>query len=400
MGVPQFDNRNARQLSKEMSEQSLSDLKQAFATFNQVSEQLTESYQMLESRVVELSGELATVSEQRMQELSEKERLADQLESLLNLLPAGVIVIDNTGRISRINPAAEDLLRSEPSSRLIGEPWVRIIRHAFKPRQDDGHEISLVDGRLVSIETCALDNAGQLILLTDQTETRALQAQLSRHERLSAMGRMVASLAHQIRTPLSAAMLYASNLKNPRVSQPVREQFVDKLLGRLHHLEQQVQDMLVFVKGECKLIHKVTVAELFSAMQDNLSVLIQQHPDALEWQDHSDGVELQCQKDALVSALSNLVTNAFEAIRSNPRISIMAREEAARLVLTISDNGPGMDESTLNQVTEPFFTTKSHGTGLGIPVVMAVTRAHNGDFNINSQPGEGTQVVLTFPVKG
>ena len=107
MGVPQFDNLNQQQGSAEMSEQSLADLKQAFATFNQVSEQLTESYQMLESRVVELSGELATVSEQRMQELSEKERLADQLESLLNLLPAGVIVIDNTGRIGRINPAAD-----------------------------------------------------------------------------------------------------------------------------------------------------------------------------------------------------------------------------------------------------------------------------------------------------
>jgi two-component system sensor histidine kinase FlrB len=400
MGVPHFDNLNAKQLSTEMSEQSLSDLKQAFATFNQVSEQLTESYHMLESRVVELSGELATVSEQRMEELSEKERIADQLESLLNLLPAGVIVIDNSGRISRINPAAESLLTTETMPHLTGEPWVRVIRHAFKPRQDDGHEISLVDGRLVSIETCALDNSGQLILLTDQTQTRALQAQLSRHERLSAMGRMVASLAHQIRTPLSAAMLYASNLKNPKVSQPVREQFVDKLLGRLHHLEQQVQDMLVFVKGECKLIHKVNVSELFDAMRDNLSVVIQQHPDALQWTDNSEGAELQCQKDALVSALSNLVNNAFEAIKTEPRIGIAARLESGRLLMTITDNGPGMDTAMLDQVTEPFFTTKSHGTGLGLPVVIAVIRAHQGEFHINSQPGEGTQVALSLPVKG
>jgi len=72
MGVPHFDNLNAKQLSTEMSERSLDDLKQAFETFNQVSEQLTKSYHMLETRVVELSGELATVSEQRMQELSEK----------------------------------------------------------------------------------------------------------------------------------------------------------------------------------------------------------------------------------------------------------------------------------------------------------------------------------------
>jgi two-component system sensor histidine kinase FlrB len=135
-------------------------------------------------------------------------------------------------------------------------------------------------------------------------------------------------------------------------------------------------------------------------MRDNLSVVIQQHPDALQWTDNSEGAELQCQKDALVSALSNLVNNAFEAIKTEPRIGIAARLESGRLLMTITDNGPGMDTAMLDQVTEPFFTTKSHGTGLGLPVVIAVIRAHQGEFHINSQPGEGTQVALSLPVKG
>ena len=400
MAAPKFDSVSPTDTLGNVSDRSLEDLQQAFHTFTQVSEQLTESYQMLESRVLELSGELATVSEQRMRELSEKERLADQLESLLNLLPAGVVVVDNTGIIRRVNPAAQSLLGGETLSDLVGEAWVRIIRHAFKPRQNDGHEISLVDGRLVSIETCALDNAGQLILLSDQTETRALQAQLSRHERLTAMGRMVASLAHQIRTPLSAAMLYASNLKNPKVSQPVREQFVDKLIGRLHHLEQQVQDMLIFVKGECKLIHRMSVPELFQAMADNLSLKLQQFPGSVEWIDDSNDGEIQCQQDALISALCNLVNNAFESIPVDPHIRIEARREDARLCLEVADNGPGMDEATLRQIQEPFFTTKSHGTGLGIPVVMAIVRAHQGEFQIDSRPGHGTTVRLMLPLRG
>lgn len=400
MGAPEFDSLIQEGPPTEVSDQSLADLQQAFHTFTQVSEQLTESYQMLESRVLELSGELATVSEQRMRELSEKERLADQLESLLNLLPAGVVVVDNTGIVRRINPAAQALLGSESLPRLEGEPWVRVIRSSFKPRQNDGHEVSLVDGRLVSIETCALDNAGQLILLTDQTETRALQAQLSRHERLKAMGQMVASLAHQIRTPLSAAMLYASNLKNPKVSQPVREQFVDKLIGRLHHLEQQVQDMLIFVKGECKLIHRLSVAELFQAMTENLSPKLSQFPDSIIWSDDSDGAHIQCQKDALVSALCNLVMNAYEAISAQPFIRIEAQRLDDQVRLVIQDNGPGMEANTLDQIQEPFFTTKSHGTGLGIPVVMAIMRAHHGEFHILSQPGEGTTVTLILPVRG
>lgn len=399
MGAPKFDSLMQKPAPEVMRDRSLADLQQAFVTFTQMSEQLTESYEMLESRVLELSGELASVSEQRMQELSEKERLADQLESLLNLLPAGVVVVDNTGIVRRVNPAAQSLLVSEQLPELVGLPWGRIIRQTFKPRQNDGHEISLVDGRLVSIETCALDNAGQLILLSDQTQTRALQAKLSRHERLTAMGRMVASLAHQIRTPLSAAMLYASNLKNPRVSDEVRGQFVDKLIGRLHHLEQQVQDMLIFVKGECQLVHRLSVSELFSIMADNLSARIDQYPQALQWQNDAADVELQCQKDALVSALCNLINNAFEASLTDPSIVVAAERRGERLRLTIRDQGPGMDAHTLAQIREPFFTTKSHGTGLGIPVVMAVIRAHQGDFEIDSQPGRGTVVHLNLPIR-
>lgn len=399
MGAPEFDSLMQKPAPESIRDRSLADLQQAFHTFTQMSDQLTESYQLLESRVLELSGELATVSEQRMQELSEKERLADQLESLLNLLPAGVVVVDNTGIVRRVNPAAQSLLVRDTLPELVGLPWGRVIRQTFKPRQNDGHEISLVDGRLVSIETCALDNAGQLILLSDQTQTRALQAKLSRHERLTAMGRMVASLAHQIRTPLSAALLYASNLKNPKVSEPVREQFVDKLIGRLHHLEQQVQDMLIFVKGECQLIHRLSVTDLFSIMADNLSARTAQFPNALQWTNAAPEVELQCQKDALVSALCNLINNAFEASPNDPSIEIAAERRGERLRLTIRDQGPGMDEQTLAQIQEPFFTTKSHGTGLGIPVVMAVIRAHQGDFEIDSQPGAGTVVHLNLPIR-
>ena len=179
-------------------------LEQAFALFDQVSTQLSESYNLLEARVTELKGELAVVSAQRMAELAEKERLANRLQNLLDLLPGGVIVIDGLGRVREANPAACDLL-GEP---LVGELWRQVIARSFAPREDDGHEVSLRDGRRLSIATRSLDaEPGQLVLLNDLTETRRLQDQLSRHERLSSLGRMVASLAHQIRTPLSALSL-------------------------------------------------------------------------------------------------------------------------------------------------------------------------------------------------
>jgi two-component system sensor histidine kinase FlrB len=117
-------------------------LEQAYSLFDQMSTQLTDSYSLLEARVTELKGELAVVSGQRMQELAEKERLANRLQHLLDLLPGGVIVIDGTGMVREANPAALDLL-GQP---LIGVLWRQVIARCFAPREDDGHEISLKDG--------------------------------------------------------------------------------------------------------------------------------------------------------------------------------------------------------------------------------------------------------------
>lgn len=222
-------------------------LEQAFSLFNQMSAQLTDSYGLLEARVTELKGELAHAGAQRLQELAEKERLANRLQNLLDLLPGGVIVIDGMGVVREANPAAIDLL-GQP---LLGMLWRHVISRCFAPREDDGHEVSLKDGRRLSIATRSLDaEPGQLVLLNDLTETRHLQEQLARHERLSSLGRMVASLAHQIRTPLSAAMIYASHLAEQELPVETQQRFAARLKDRLHELEHQVRDMLVFARGE------------------------------------------------------------------------------------------------------------------------------------------------------
>ena len=123
-------------------------LRQAFELFNQMSEQLTDSYSKLESQVQLLSGELAEVSAARMKELKEKERLADRLHSLLQLLPGGVVVLDGNGRVQESNRAAHAMLQHEG---LQGQLWRDVISQYFRPREDDGHEVSLINGRRLSI---------------------------------------------------------------------------------------------------------------------------------------------------------------------------------------------------------------------------------------------------------
>lgn len=381
--------------SAPLEQASRAGLEQAFALFNQMSNQLSESYSLLEARVSELKGQLALVSAQRMQELAEKERLANRLQSLLDLLPGGVIVIDGQGVVREANPVARSLL-GQP---LVGMLWRQVIARNFAPREDDGHEISLKDGRRLSIATRSLNaEPGQLILLTDLTETRRLQDQLARHERLSALGRMVASLAHQIRTPLSAALLYASHLNEQVLPAEQQQRFAGRLKERLHELENQVRDMLIFARGELPLPDRLAPPALFASLRAAAEAHLVGM--AVRWQCDTQSGELLCNRDTLVGTVLNLIDNAIQASGRDARLKIHLYRRGSQLRLCVSDNGPGMDAATLARLGEPFFTTKTTGTGLGLAVVKAVAKAHQGQLLLQSRAGRGTCAIISLPLLG
>ncbi|HEY5717547.1 MAG TPA: ATP-binding protein [Motiliproteus sp.] len=371
-------------------------LAESFRQFNQMSEQLASAYAELEQHVESLQAQLATAHQRHEQEVAEKEQASRRLQSLLQLLPAGVVVLDNRGRVQACNPAAEELL-GKP---LQDQPWIQIIQRSFAPRADDGHEVSLRDGRRVSLATRSLEGEpGQVMLITDLTHTRALQAKVSHYERLSAMGKMMASLAHQIRTPLSAAMLYSAHLTKPDLTSEQRLRFATKVKGRLASLEQQVRDMLIFARGETKLTDLITTQQLFAAIEDALDAPLASVDVDCDCINDCADVLVQCNREALIGALLNLVNNALQADPSAD-LRIWARfMDDASLLLSVTDKGPGMSAEQLEQAQQPFFTTKSQGTGLGLAVAQVVARAHLGEFFIYSQPGQGTEAGFRLPYR-
>ena len=195
--------------------------------------------------------------------------MADQL---IEMMPTGLVMLDGDGVVVKINKVARGLL-DEP---ILGQPWFSVIARSFKPRADDWHEVSLKDGRRVKLEIASLgDQPGQLIMITDLTETRLLQDKVGQLQRLSSLGRMVSTLAHQIRTPLSAAMLYSANLSNKKLSDESRVSFQEKLGSRLHDLEQQVNDMLLFSKsGNEQVVKSLSVNELINDATQSMDALI------------------------------------------------------------------------------------------------------------------------------
>lgn len=366
------------------------ELERAFHTFNQLSAELQSAYQALERRVSGLTAELEDARRARERAKHDAETSAERLESVLATLPAGVVVVDDSGRIKEANRTAREIL----GACVAGAVWADVARATFaNPLAAAGDWITC-DGRRVTLAASALpEQAATIILLTDVTETRALQELATRSQRLSAIGRMAASLAHQIRTPLAGALLYLSQCRTRR-DEAQRSTLLEKGIERLRHLDRLVQDMLVFARGKAPG-ERVRIADLFRAVHDAIAGVKPQ--DAHLVIDGTDVlVELEGNVTALTAALTNLINNAFEA---GPAVvaTLEARVRGERVELTVHDNGPGIAPSIQSRVFEPFFSTRPAGTGLGLALVKTVADAHGGVLALESAPERGTRIEMDLP---
>ncbi|WP_348734380.1 ATP-binding protein [Rheinheimera texasensis] len=321
-----------------------------------------------------------------------------RLQHLLQVLPNGIVVLDQRGYVMQANPVAVAML-GEP---LHGQRWLDVINRSFRPRNDDGLEVSLHDGRRVQLAISPLEPlAGQLIVLTDLTETRQLQSRLSHLQRLSSLGKMMASLAHQIRTPLSGALLYARNLRNQKLEPAAREQFSQKLLNRLTDLEQQVNDLLLFARaGREQQAQPLSMQQLLSEVFAAVEPLVLQQQGTVLVELPDPDVMVLGNHTALAGALSNLVHNALEHAGPGARIqlSAIASADERQVVLAVEDEGPGVPEHLRQQIFEPFYTTRSNGTGLGLAVVQAVATSHSGLARCLQSAAGGARFELVLPV--
>lgn len=377
-------------------------LDSVMSDLSRLSKSFVNSFQNLEGQVEQLNGQLQSASEQRSEAIEEKQKLIDEnqtitnrLRNLLAILPSGVVVLDGKGVVRDCNAVAIDIL-GRP---LFGEAWFDVINRAFLPQADDGHQVSLKDGRKIHIETRALDSEpGQMIVLTDLTKTRHLQARLSQQQKLSSMGKMVASLAHQIRTPLSAALLYGAHLNSDSLSYEKKTLFSEQLVERLRFMDRQISDMLNFVKGEREQKSAIKVDEVIEALKLNCHSFIEQV--IFDVDNRVNHVTIVSDKDALVGAIMNLINNAIEASEKEQSVEVIfSLKDSQRLAIQVIDHGAGIADEVKEKIFEPFFTTKSTGNGLGLAIVHGIVIDHGGSISINSQPSKGSQFEIFLPIK-
>jgi two-component system sensor histidine kinase FlrB len=369
------------------------ELQRAFAMFNQVSAELTQAYEALQLRVTSLTDELAVANGELRRQYQEKEALSERLSSLLDALPAGVVLLDAAALVVAVNPAAMAMFGAE----MVGQHWGDVARAHLEPTLTVG-EWLIGDGR-VSIAESALPSAGgKILLIHDVTAAHRMKTELERNQRLAAMGEMAASLAHQLRTPLAATLLYTSNLGQPGVPDEARVRFSEKATGQLRRLERLIQDVLLFARGESIGHDVIEAGDLLTEAAQTVEPLMRENGLVFATVDACEGAKIVGSRKALFGALVNLLENAMQATPAGGKICLAGNRRGDLLAIGVRDSGPGIAREAQVRIFEPFFTTKGQGTGLGLAIALGVARAHGGAIELFSEPGEGAEFVMTLPV--
>jgi two-component system sensor histidine kinase FlrB len=376
----------------ELIENRRSELQAAFLAFGSVSEQLSGAFDALRAQVADLRAEL---SEAR----AGKEHLAARLSALIKGLPGGVLVLDSDGNIQECNPVARELL-GEP---LLAQSFAAVLaRAAAGAGGGTGEHIELRSGRFANLSRRELHSGGEVVLLADVTESHLMQVLLTRQQRLLTMGELAAGLAHQIRTPLAAALLYASQMTLPGRSPEDLARCAEKTVGSLKQLDKLVNDMLAFAHGGAAR-EAVSVSALLEQVAQWLRPALRRGV-RLTIRTQAPDLMVRANAPSLVSAVLNLATNALQAATADLDLELLARRAAGgRAQIVVSDNGPGVPAHIRARIFEPFFTTRARGNGIGLAIVKSVVEAHHGSVSLAVAPcgaPAGATFIIDLPAEG
>ncbi len=230
-------------------------------------------------------------------------------------------------------------------------------------------------------------------------QTRSLdraQEAIIQRENLATMGRMVANIAHEIRNPLSIIRTSADRIRRKH---GIDDEAVDYITEEVDELNRVLTGYLEFAnpsrpadfapQSGKRILTRSLLAAHTDAQEKSVTIV-----EALP--DHD--VMINGDEKRLHQAVINVLINAVQATGSGGRVEVSLSSSDGRAVIMVTDSGEGISAGDLARVTDPFFTTKTGGSGLGLSVVKTIVDDHGGQFEISSRPDQGTEVTLSFPL--
>jgi two-component system, NtrC family, sensor histidine kinase HydH len=323
----------------------------------------------------------------------------------------GLVNIDHDGVIRTLNPEAERILGLRAAG-AVGRPWQEVFAgegwgdfasfiSAGRPFYDRmvpprGPGLAPLVVTLASVRGQA-GRGGLVFFLRDREEVESLRDEVRRSERLAALGRLVAGMAHEIRNPLNSIRGFTQLLSGKFPEGSGESRAAGIIIREVDRLNRVITDLLDFSRPKEVRFSLLDLNEVVRSAvplveregaAGGVKVVEELAP---------DGVTVRGDGDSLKQALLNLLLNALQAMPDGGVLTLTTRAEEGGAILDVSDTGVGISSADAANIFEPFFTMRQKGTGLGLAIVHRIVQDHGGEIRVRSAPGKGATFTVRFP---
>lgn len=374
--------------------------------------------------VAYMSGDLAEKLKQTGKELLSKEIDLNSLqafnENILQSISSGLLTTDLNGRITSFNRAAREItgysleevigkvaeeilgwkIDVDPSGKIRNSNN-RYIRSDIETSRKDGSRLILGITASPLKDKNGEDN-GSIWIFQDLTRIKEMEEEMSRRERLAAIGELAAGIAHEIRNPLASISGSMQVLDKELDLKDEDKHLMEVALKETERLNSIITEFLIFARPiqlnpkPCSinelLTETISLAKKSKEYKDNIEILT-------VFQE--DGMDITIDPDKIKQVFWNLLINAFQAMPDGGRLQIETKKRISQksLEIVFEDNGEGIKRKNLEKIFYPFFTTKCSGSGLGLAVVQRILEEHKGNIEVMSSVGMGSHFTVSLPLK-
>jgi len=345
--------------------------------------------------------------------------------NILQSIPTGVLTTNRTGVITAVNPAAEGVLRRSATDLLgklyesvfaEGETIRKVLDDALRAHRHVSHKDLSYESRdrsshTIRVTTAELtgdkeEPAGVILQAQDVTEWLALEQRVRVADKLTALHTLSAGVAHELRNPLSAMDLNLHLLEEELKEKPALGkpglQYLSVLNAECRRLSVILDTFMKYARPGSIGLNKVNLQTLIEHISALMQFEAEERKVRLEHSGENSLPPILGDETAISQVLVNIIVNALQAMPNGGlcRIAAEVRQSGGKpcVVVSVNDTGIGIRKEELSRVFEPFYTTKSSGTGLGLAVAYRLMEDHGGAIQITSTPGIGTTVMMSFPV--
>jgi PAS domain S-box-containing protein len=406
-----------RVMEKIRSEGVLADYETSFRDSSGVFVPLRATVCLLRDENQTVLGTMGFCQDLRVEVALQRE-VADRDQYLLTILQAsmdGLVTLDAKGCIASWNRGASVLFGVEPDEAM-GRPMedflpscvikelpaygrrskgTRRFEAAIPSKNQEPMDLLVTRTEIKDPDT---GEVGASLVLKDVTELKRLQRELAEAEHLAELGRLAASVAHEIKNPIAGLRGAMEMMSGVHLRDDPRFAIFQEALLQMRRLDSLVKDLLSFAKPVTLKLEPVPIHLLVESTIPFVQKSAEEAKVTLVEEVDPELPSVMADPQQIQQVLVNLIMNAIQAIEGGGTVTLSASLNQEDLALKVTDTGQGIKPEVMKSIFKPFFTTKHIGTGLGLSIVQRIVGAHGGRVTVESQDGEGTTFTLSLPM--